>query len=333
MPPIACRCDEVLEVYRRNLYSLRRLILTGDNQQRNWVMHMFIQQWVDQLVARFIDPNLGPSAWTRESLDASTALLAGPAGGSLLGRRQGAGSSSQQQQQQGVKVSPLSALIWHVHRLVNPPEMVQQMQLEFKTLVDGVAYDNTVQTLMQLGQQQQEGAAPGQQGGQQQQRVATVPLQVSELQVLSQGQIQQLAAYLVQGQPLPWPQPQFEVSFKTQLAFAAHARLFGTPAAAAYGNSSGDSSSRQQQQSQQGPLQLPEEWCLPQGVLATQRPAVKGRYAAKVGWRASRRHAGLISCHSQQAGWCSNRAHMLSVAWWLCDGKWHSPLQYRRCHH
>jgi hypothetical protein len=261
-------------VYRRNLYSLRRLILTGDNQQRNWVMHMFIQQWVDQLVARFIDPNQGPAAWTRESLDAAEALAQAATGGSLLGSSRQQGGSSQQQSGQ---VSPLSALIWHIHRLVNPHEVVNKMQVEFKTLVDGVAYDSTAQTLLQLGQQQTggEGAA----GQQQQQRMATVPLQISELQVLTQEQIQQLAAYLMQGQPLTWPQPRFEVSFKTQLAFAAHARLFGTPAAAAYNGSSEQPLGQQQQQEA---LRLPEEWCLPQGVLATQRPAVKGRHAAKV---------------------------------------------------
>lgn len=285
----ACRYDEVLEVYRRNLYSLRRLILTGDNQQRNWVMHMFIQQWVDQQVARFIDPQQGPAAWTRESLDAAAALAPAGAAGSLLGssREQGGGGSggSHHQQQQGGKVSPLSALIWHIHRLVNPPELVNKMQVEFRMLVDGVAYDSTAQTLLQLGQQQSGGEGqPAGAGGQQQQqqRVATVPVQVSELQVLSQEQIQQLAAYLMQGKPLPWPQPRFEVSFKTQLAFAAHARLFGTPAAASLGAVAA-SSSEQQPGQQQEPLRLPEEWCLPRGVLATQRPAVKGRHAAKVG--------------------------------------------------
>lgn len=281
------RYDEVLEVYRRNLYSLRRLILTGDNQQRNWVMHMFIQQWVDQQVARFIDPQQGPAAWTRESLDAAAALSPAGAAGSLLGsssREAGGGGvgsgSPQQQQQQGGKVSPLSALIWNIHRLVNPPELVNKMQVEFKTLVDGVAYDSTAQTLLQLGQQQS--GADGQQ--QQQQRVATVPVQVSELQVLTEEQMQQLAAYLMQGKPLSWPQPRFEVSFKTQLAFAAHARLFGTPAAAALGggDASSSSSSEQRPGEQQEPLRLPEEWCLPRGVLATQRPAVKGRHAAKV---------------------------------------------------
>jgi hypothetical protein len=264
-------------VYRRNLYSLRRLILTGDNQQRNWVMHMFIQQWVDQLVARFIDPNQGPVAWTRESLNAAEALAQAGTGGSLLGSSRQQGGSSQQQSGQ---VSPLSALIWHIHRLVNPPEMVNKMQVEFKTLVDGVAYDSTAQTLLQLGQQQMGGKGAA---GQQQQRMATVPLHISELQVLTQEQLQQLAAYLMQGQPLTWPQPRFEVSFKTQLAFAAHARLFGTPAAAAFiEGSSGEQPLGQQQQQQQEPLRLPEEWCLPQGVLATQRPAVKGRHAAKV---------------------------------------------------
>jgi hypothetical protein len=291
----------VLEVYRQNLYSLRRLILTGDSQQRTYVMHMFIQQWVDEQVAALIDAEQGPRAWTAETLDAAAALDgAAGAGGVAPAAASGHSSSG--------KVSPLGALLWRIHRLVNPPELVNKLQVEFKTLVDGVAYDTTAQALLQLQLQQQQQAAGGGGGGgrvpplqqpqqQQAQRLATVPLQVSEVAVLSRAQTQQLAGYLVQSQPLTWPTPQFQVGFKTQLALAAHAKLFGTPAAAAAAagprssSSSSNSSSsdgavskggQQQQQQQQVVVQLPEEVCLPQGVLATQRPLVKGRYAAKV---------------------------------------------------
>jgi hypothetical protein len=290
----------VLEVYRRNLYSLRRLILTGDSQQRNRVMHMFIQQWVDQLVASLIDPAAGPAAWTRETLSAAEALAvpAAAAGmaahqygraasptsssSSSIGSSSNFGSSSseaagQQQQQQQPRISPLAALMWHIHRLVNPPELVNKMQVEFKTVADGVAYDTTAQTLMQLTQI----AAASSNGSSQQQqpqqpRMATVPINVAEVTVLGPEQVQQLAAYLVEGAALPWPVPQFQVGFKTQLALAAHAKLFGTPAAAAYSSSHTSSSSSSD------PLQLPEHWSLPEGLLAMQRPAVKGRHAAKV---------------------------------------------------
>lgn len=280
-----CRYDEVLEVYRRNLYSLRRLILTGDNQQRNRVMHMFIQQWVDQLVARLIDPAAGPAAWTRETLDTTTALAAG-LGSSSSSRKDSRGSSSSDgSQQEQQRISPLAALMWHIHRLVNPAELVNKMQVEFKTVADGIAYDTTAQMLMQLTQAAADSG--GQQQQQQQQRTAHIPLNVSEIPVLSQEQVQQLAAYLVQGKDLPWPKPSFQVGFRTQLALAAHAKLFGTPAAAAYGSSSNSSRSRRSgsvssSSNGSGAMSVPEDWCLPEGLLAMQRPVVKGRHAAKV---------------------------------------------------
>jgi hypothetical protein len=280
----------VLEVYRRNLYSLRRLILTGDSQQRNRVMHMFIQQWVDQLVASLIDPAAGPPGWTRETLSTAEALAVPAAAGmaahqygraaspanssSSIGNSSSSEAAGQQQQQQ--RISPLASLMWHIHQLVNPPELVNKMQVEFKTVADGVAYDTTAQTLMQLSQAAAAGSNGSSQQQQQQQRVATVPINVAEVTVLGPEQVQQLAAYLVEGAALPWPIPQFQVGFKTQLALAAHAKLFGTPAAAAYSSSHSSSSSSSE------PLQLPEHWSPPEGLLAMQRPPLKGRHAAKV---------------------------------------------------
>eukprot|EP00879_Flechtneria_rotunda_P017132 GHRR01017942.1.p1 GENE.GHRR01017942.1~~GHRR01017942.1.p1 ORF type:complete len:543 (+),score=236.66 GHRR01017942.1:82-1629(+) len=279
------RYDEVLEVYRRNLYSLRRLILTGDSQQRNRVMHMFIQQWVDQIVATFIDPSAGPAAWTAETLDAASALSG------FSKPQSSSGSSSPQQQQQ--RVSPLGALMWHLHRLVNPPEMLNKLQIEFRTLQDGVAYDTTAQTLLQL--QQQAAAASSSNGTssreqqQPQQRVASVPVNITEVPVLTAEQLQQLAAYLTEGKPLPWPLPRFQAGLKTQLALAAHARLFGTPPAAAYSSSTSNSTSSHSSSSNPGgaggviePLALPEDWSASDSVLSTQRPPVNGRHAAKV---------------------------------------------------
>uniref|UniRef100_A0A383VIS3 chloroplast protein-transporting ATPase n=1 Tax=Tetradesmus obliquus TaxID=3088 RepID=A0A383VIS3_TETOB len=312
------RYDEVLEVYRRNLYSLRRLILTGDSQQRNRVMHMFIQQWVDQLVASLIDAAAGPAAWTRETLSAAEALAVPAAAGmatqqygrpaSPNSRRSSSsigsgslGSSSseaarqQQQQQQQQRISPLSALMWHIHRLVNPPELVNKMQVEFKTVADGIAYDTTAQTVLQLTQAAAASGNGSSQQQQQQPRVATVPINVAEVTVLGPEQVQQLAAYLVEGAALPWPVPQFQVGFKTQLALAAHAKLFGTPAAAAYSSSHTTTSSSS---SSSEPLQLPEHWSLPEGLLAMQRPPVKGRHAAKV--QVLRNYLGTSLIHAYE---------------------------------
>jgi hypothetical protein len=196
---------------------------------------------------------------------------------SSIGSSSFGSSSDAAGQQQQQRISPLAALMWHIHRLVNPPDLVNKMQVEIKTVADGVAYDTTAQTLMQLSQAAAAAGSNGsseQQQQQQQQRMATVPINVAEVTVLGSEQVQQLAAYLVEGAALPWPQPQFQVGFKTQLALAAHAKLFGTPAAAAYSSSHSSSSSE--------PLQLPEQWSLPEGLLAMQRPPLKGRHAAKV---------------------------------------------------
>jgi hypothetical protein len=304
-----------LEVYRRNLYSLRRLILTGTSQQRNRVMHMFTQQWVDQLVASLINAQAGPRAWISETLDVATACSLLPQQG-LSVSSSSSGSSSplnqqqqqhaQQQQQQQQKISPLAALMWHIQQLVNPDELVNKMQVEFKTVRDGIAYDTTAQALLQL-HQQAAGAelhssdSSDQTNQQQQQRVASVPLNVSEIQVLTQQQLQELAAYLVQDQQLPWPTPRFQVGFNLHLALAAHATLFGTPAAAAYSSlssgqprpagssgSSKDSSSSSSSSSSGAAfsgeqLQLPEDLSVVGGgVLASQRPAITGRHATKV---------------------------------------------------
>ncbi|WIA21429.1 hypothetical protein OEZ85_000643 [Tetradesmus obliquus] len=84
------------------------------------------------------------------------------------------------------------------------------------------------------------------------------------------------------------------VGFKTQLALAAHAKLFGTPAAAAYSSSHTSTSSS----SSSEPLQLPEHWSLPEGLLAMQRPPVKGRHAAKV--QVLRNYLGTSLIHAYE---------------------------------
>ncbi|KAF8056765.1 SECA2 [Scenedesmus sp. PABB004] len=313
--------DEVLEAYRRNLYSLRRLILTGDGRQRSRVVHMFIQQWADALVAALIDPSAGPAAWTRESLDAAAVLsappgTAGAAAAAAAARAGGAGACGSAGGSSGgsaavpQRVSPLAALMWHCHRLVNPPGLLAGgAQVEFRALSsDGVAVrDTTARALLQLSQ----AAAPPSSGGGRSApaRATSLPLGVAEVAVLTPQQLQQLAAYLTQGAPLPWPAPHFEAGLSTRLALAAHAKLFGTPAAATCGAGS-EAAARGGGAS--APLQLRERAGAAAGLLGTsQRPPLRGRHAARVG--VLRNYLGTALVHAYELRHLTLRKLLLSA--------------------
>ncbi|KAL6754297.1 SecA DEAD-like domain-containing protein [Haematococcus lacustris] len=63
------RYDQVVEDYRHSVYALRRIILLGSVQQRTQVLYMFIQFWVDELVARLLGSGrTSPDAWLHPSL-------------------------------------------------------------------------------------------------------------------------------------------------------------------------------------------------------------------------------------------------------------------------
>ncbi|KAF8056768.1 secA [Scenedesmus sp. PABB004] len=319
--------DEVLEAYRRNLYSLRRLILTGDGRQRSRVVNMFIQQWADALVAALIDPGAGPAAWTRESLDAAAVLsappsAAGAAAAAAAARAGGAGACGSAGGSSGgsamapQRVSPLAALMWHCHRLVNPPELLAGgAQVEFRARADddAVAHDATARALFQLSQ----AAAPSSSGvgGAHRSaaaRAAPLPLGVAEVAVLTPQQLQQLAAYLTQGAPLPWPEPHLEGGLSTRLALAAHAKLFGTPAAAACGAGSEAAAGRGGDVGVSAPLQLHEQAGAAAGLLGTsQRPPLRGRHAARAG--VLRNYLGTALVHAYELRHLSLRKLLLSA--------------------
>lgn len=114
-------------------------------------------------------------------------------------------------------------------------------------MVDGLSYDVTAQRLLNLIQSDQPPASPTDAPtdaptdgptapNRQQQLPSSLPLSVPEVQVLTAGQLQELAHFLLSGKPLPWPRPVFQPTLKTHLALAAHARLFRTPVAAAAAN-------------------------------------------------------------------------------------------------
>jgi hypothetical protein len=134
-----------------------------------------------------------------------------------------------------------------------------------------------------------------QQQQQQQQNVVSMPFNVVKVEVLTEQQVKELALYLTQDEPLPWPKPSFRPGFKTQLAMLAHARLFDTPLAGkvnsssskgSRSSSSGSSGSRNGSSSVLG--------LLPEGAVATQRPKLEGQYAEKVGGGLGSGPRGLV---------------------------------------
>jgi hypothetical protein len=92
--------------------------------------------------------------------------------------------------------------------------------VEFREVVNGVSYDVTASTLSQLLQGGDgagltdpaggplTGSNPLQQQFQQQQMALSVP----EVAVLTQRQLQELAAHLLSSAPLPWPRAEFQVT-------------------------------------------------------------------------------------------------------------------------
>jgi hypothetical protein len=77
------------------------------------------QQWVDEQVARLIDPNASPAQWLEETLPT-------PDGSPLPPPPPGAQPGGPSD---GPRYSPLSALMTTVNRLVNPPEVVGKTQV------------------------------------------------------------------------------------------------------------------------------------------------------------------------------------------------------------
>ncbi|KAF5842425.1 SecA DEAD-like domain-containing protein [Dunaliella salina] len=274
------RYDEILEDYRRSVYSLRRLLLLGTQQQRTQVLYMFVQFWVDQLVAKYMGS--GSSAdWMRDTVPlaevpsevrAATAGAADRAAAtvasSVPGCLQGFRDSQQPQWAQKYELPPLCNVA--------------------SRLQDASKNSATRNVLEFMGVLQPAGGPQGQQ----QQQPASAPstpsippprsinllsmlLSFDYLEILTLEERMELGVFMAQSGgyqgPLDWMQPltralglspepptlswptyRGKLTARQQLGIATHARLYGfysPPSAggsAAGGKRSGASSSDSQ---------------------------------------------------------------------------------------
>ncbi|KAG1663910.1 hypothetical protein FOA52_002673 [Chlamydomonas sp. UWO 241] len=256
----AKRYDEVVEEYRRSIYSLRRLMLRGSAQQRTQVIYMFIQMWADRTVSETLDANGGPLSWVTPTLPppgaaaaaaasaqgsppapngaSSSSSSSGGGGGasSSIGGGAGGGGTSA-----GALVSPIALLLQRAFRLVNPEGMTASTQVEFREVQDGVSKDVTVQKVLSMfGALQQPNKPPGGSdgdgyggdedggGGDGSVGMAQLRLDLEELPLMSPQQVAQLAAFATgTADDLPWPEPRIRAGVRQSLALATHAAIFG----------------------------------------------------------------------------------------------------------
>ncbi|KAG2432243.1 hypothetical protein HXX76_009162 [Chlamydomonas incerta] len=220
--------DAVMEEYRRNLYTLRRLVLAGGDMQRGQIAYVLIQRYVDELVGRHLDAHSPPQRWLEESVRADVLpacqLLPGVAPPQSLRTQQALGVVPP------VLVSPLQAVLHCLRVLVNPPGRTTKTFVDFSAVTSAAATDPTVRKTLELFGVTRGGEGSGQPSS------LPVYMQVEELEVLSPDQIANLAAYIAGTGPLQWPvPPQREIAgnFRLQLQLLTHRRLFG------YGGSDG----------------------------------------------------------------------------------------------
>jgi hypothetical protein len=242
------RYDEALERYRANAYRLRRLVLTGDSRQRNQVAYVALQQWVDALVSRFLDPKGGPREWLAETLDAGVAFSGGAAAlaaamGGVGGGGGGEGAAAAAATVEGAaaKVSPLAAVMWHVTRLVNPGGgagvVIDGYEGSSALLEVAGADQRATEALRQLLAAASDGAGASSSSSS---TLAPFPFAAAptpqaarlvEVDVLEPEEAAQVARYLATGEgPLEWksPPPAAPLTLRSALALATHRRLFGT---------------------------------------------------------------------------------------------------------
>ncbi|KAG2446977.1 hypothetical protein HYH02_008131 [Chlamydomonas schloesseri] len=281
--------DAVMEEYRRNLYTLRRLVLTGGDMQRGQIAYVLIQRYVDELVGRHLDAHSPPQRWLEESVRAellpACQLLPGVAPPQSTVTQQALGVVPP------VLVSPLQAVLHCLRVLVNPPGRTTKTFVDFSAVTTAAATDPTVRKTLELF-----GVAKGGEGSGQPSSLP-VYMQVEELEVLSPEQIANLAAYIAGTGPLQWPvPPQREIAgnFKLQLQLLTHRRLFGyggsdgADAAAVVGGGGGGPAAAAARAARMQFSRLP-------GLM--QRPPLEGPFAEKVG--VLRNYLGelLIGCY------------------------------------
>lgn len=132
-----------------------KCLSSRDNLLRVQVLYIFMQQYVDRLVAEHIDSSRRPADWFQDvatvKARASTRdFLPGAAQSKAKAAEEGpAGGSARPVD--SAKLSPMAAVLSSLDTLINPPEQVSPLSLEFvKTGKGGAARDATVEFLQAL---------------------------------------------------------------------------------------------------------------------------------------------------------------------------------------
>ncbi|GIL60073.1 hypothetical protein Vafri_14736 [Volvox africanus] len=272
--------DAVMEEYRHNLYTLRRLVLCGGDMQRSQIVYVLLQRYVDELVGRYLDPGQAPARWLRESVRLDSLP----------------GAPETPPDQLPVMVSPLQAVLFCLRTLVNPPGRTTKTLVDFSEVTEAAAANPTVRKMLELfgvtnpRASPRDAAADG----------ADTPyipvyMQVQELEILVPEQLRNLAEYIAGTGPLEWPVPaaaEIRGNFKLQLQLRTHRKLFGYGAVRSAGTMPSEASS-----SSAAAAQAAERLQLSGVGGLIQRPRLHGPFSEKVA--VLRNYLGelLIGCY------------------------------------
>lgn len=224
------RYDEILEDYRRSVYSLRRLLLLGTQQQRTQVLYMFVQFWVDQMVAKYMG-NGSTADWMRDTVPladvpsevrAATAGAADRAAATVASSVPGMSAPSTAARRE--TVSPLLAVLTQLEQAVNPGGRLKHVQWEFKDIVDA-SKNSTTRSVLEfmgvlqpakgpLGQEQQEPASASSASSippPPSINLLSMPLSFDYLEILTLEERMELGVFMAQNGgyqgPWDWLQP------------------------------------------------------------------------------------------------------------------------------
>ncbi|GLI70720.1 hypothetical protein VaNZ11_015744 [Volvox africanus] len=271
--------DAVMEEYRHNLYTLRRLVLCGGDMQRTLIVYVLIQRYVDELVGRYLDPGQAPARWLRESVRLDSLP----------------GAPETQPDQLPVMVSPLQAVLICLRTLVNPLGRTTKTLVDFSEVTEAAAANPTVRKMLELfgvanpRADPRDAAADGVDT-----QYIPVYMQVQELEVLAPEQLRNLAEYIAGTGPLEWPVPaavEIRGNFKLQLQLRTHRKLFGYGAVRSAGIMPSEVSAAA------AAAQAAERLQLSAAGGLIQRPRLRGPFAEKVA--VLRNYLGelLIGCY------------------------------------
>lgn len=204
------------------------------------VLYMFMQQYVDRLVARQLDCSQGPEQWFKETLDAANVSSFSSTRDFVPGHDSGKSGASVGSDGQ-VRMSPMAAVLWRLTDLVNPGQLVSGsgLSVEFlQNVPDSHTADASQGALSgQLAGGSQ--ASPSTQtskqstdsdAAQSQPPYPALPFSLMEVPLLTPAQMSNIAEFVFHDTSLQWPQPTFNTSLKVHMALATHRRIFSDEA-------------------------------------------------------------------------------------------------------